>query len=161
MNEVTYADLKMSRKQDRAVRRRARPGRICGLCGLLLCGALLSGCAAGNAPAWREYKVFCGMSSKNGEVSEDAWKRFCDKHVSAAFPDGYTVLDAAGYWRSDPDTTARENAKVILIVAPACDRGKVLTVAQRYREEFGQEAVLISASDAETEVVRAKAADGE
>ena len=130
-----------------------------GILCLLLC-TLFSGCAAGNASAWREYKVFCGMSSKNGEVSEDAWRRFCDKYVSAAFPDGYTVLDAAGYWRSGPATTAKERAKVILIVAPADAREKVLSVARQYQKEFAQEAVLISSSEAETVVVSAKGPDG-
>ena len=107
--------------------------RVWGICSLFLCTLLFSGCAAGDASAWREYKVYCGMSSKNGEVSETAWKRFCDKHVSAAFPDGYTVLDATGYWRSGADATAKERSKVILIVAPADAREKVLSVARHYR----------------------------
>ena len=130
-------------------------------CCLLLCGVLLSGCATGKtASAWREYKVFCGLSSKNGEVSDAAWKRFCDQHVSAAFPDGYTVLDATGYWRSGSDATAKERSKVILIVAPAAAREKVLSVAKQYRKDFDQDAVLISTSEAETVVVSAKDTSG-
>jgi len=125
---------------------------------LILGGALLSGCAAGEVQAYREYKLFCGMSSRNGEVSEAAWRRFCERCVAAAFPDGYTVFDAAGCWRTESGAAANERTKVILIVAPAADRDKVLAVAKRYREEFGQESVLISASAAEMEVVRA--ADG-
>ena len=117
---------------------------------------LFSGCTAGNASAWREYKLFCGMSSKHGEVPEEAWRRFCDKHVSAAFPDGYTVLDATGYWRSGPDVTGKERTKVILVIAPAGDRGKMLSIARRYQEEFDQEAVLISSSRTEMDVVRTK-----
>ena len=100
------------------------------------------------------------MSSKHGEVSEDAWQRFCDKHVSAAFPDGYTVLDATGYWRSGTDAAAKERAKVILIVAPADAREKVLSVARQYRKDFDQSVVLVSCSEAETVVVSAKDADG-
>ena len=82
------------------------------------------------------------------------------RHVSAAFPDGYTVLDAAGYWRSGPDTTAKERAKIILIIAPADAREKVLSVARQYQKEFAQEAVLISSSEAETDIVSAKGPDG-
>ena len=124
--------------------------RIFGISCLLLCTLLFSGCAAGSVSAWREYKVYCGMSSKHGEVSEAAWKRFCDKHVSPAFPDGYTVLDATGYWRS-----AQERSKIILIVAPADALDKVLSVARQYRKEFDQSAVLISSSGTETEFVSA------
>lgn len=129
--------------------------RIFCICSLFLCTLVFSGCAVGNASAGREYKVYCGRSSKNGEVSEAAWKRFCDQHVSAAFPDGYTVLDATGYWRS-----ARERSKVILIVAPADAREKVLSVARQYRKDFDQSVVLVSCSEAETVVVSAKDADG-
>ena len=130
--------------------------RISGIWILLLCGALLSGCAAEHSAAWREYKVYCGLASPRGEVSETAWRRFCDKHVSAAFSDGFTVLDATGYWRSGADAAAKERAKVILIVAPADAREKVLAVARQYRQEFEQEAVLISSSEAETDIVSAK-----
>lgn len=134
--------------------------RILWICGFLLCGVLLPGCAAGNTSALREYKVFCGMSSKNGEVSEEAWKRFCDRHVSAAFPDGCTILDATGYWRSGPDTTAKERAKVILVIAPAAARDKVLSIARQYRKEFDQGSVLVSSSDAESDVVSAEETNG-
>ena len=128
---------------------------------LLLCGLWCSGCAAGNARACRESKIFCGMSSKRGEVSEEAWRSFCDRRVSAAFPGGYTVVDAAGYWHSGQETTESERAKIIVIVAPADAREKVLSVARRYREEFGQEAVLVSASDAEVELVQSDSKPGE
>ncbi len=127
---------------------------LCGVCLIAVC-LIFSGCTANHA-AWREYKVYCGMSSRNGEISEEAWKRFCDKYVSAAFPDGYTVLDAAGYWRAAPDTTARERAKIILIVAPADARAKVLSVARQYREQFDQESVLVSSSITEADFVRAE-----
>ena len=127
-----------------------------GICCLLLGILLLSGCAAGNGSAWREYKVYCGLSSRNSEVSEDAWGRFCDRYVSAAFPDGYTVIDAAGCWRSGSKATEKERAKIILIVAPADAREKVRSVAGQYQKQFHQEAVLISSSDAEADIVRAK-----
>ena len=126
----------------------------------MLCGMLFPGCATGDASAWREYKVFCGMSSKNGEVSEEAWQRFCDKHVSAAFPDGYTVLDATGYWRSVPNTAEKERTKVILVVAPVEAREKVASVARRYREEFDQNAVLVSSSETEMDFVQAETSNG-
>lgn len=127
---------------------------------ILLCAPLLPGCAAGDASVWREYKVFCGMSSKHGEVSEDAWQRFCDRHVSAAFPDGYAVLDATGCWRSERGTTARERAKVILVIAPADARRKVLSVARQFQKEFDQSAVLVSCSKTKTDVVSEKSASG-
>ena len=134
--------------------------RVSGFCVLLLCGMVFSGCATKDSSAWREYKVFCGMSSKNGEVSEEAWQRFCDKHVMAAFPGGYTVFDATGYWRSGTDTAEKEHTKVILVVAPADAREKVMSVARQYRKEFDQNAVLISSSETKMNFVQKENTDG-
>ena len=111
-------------------------------CLLALCLAF-SGCVLHKDGGWREYKVFCGMSFKDGEVTEDDWRRFCDEHVTTAFPDGYTSFEATGYWKGAAATTARENARVLLIVAPADAKEKVLTIARQYRERFQQEAVLV------------------
>ncbi len=109
-----------------------------------------SGCVLGGDAGWREYKVFCGMSFNGGEVTEDEWRRFCDEHVTNMFPDGYTSFEAIGYWKGNSDATARENSRVLLIVAPADAKDKVLAIARQYREQFRQEAVLVvtSAGDA-------------
>ena len=119
------------------------------ICVLAVCLSL-SGCVHCRDAGWREYKVFCGMSFKNGEVTEADWRRFCNEHVTTAFPDGYTSFEATGYWKGNGDTTARENSRVLLIVAPADAKDKVLVIARQYREKFQQEAVLVvtSAGDA-------------
>jgi hypothetical protein len=103
---------------------------------------------------WQEYKVFCGRSSKNGEVSEKAWEDFCNRHVLAAFPNGYTVIDATGYWKYASAGTEKERSKIILIFAPAAAHPKVLSVAEQYRKLFDQEAVLVSASEVKTNFVQ-------
>ena len=119
------------------------------ICVLAVCLSL-SGCVHCRDAGWREYKVFCGMSFKGGEVTEADWRRFCNEHVTTVFPDGYTSFEATGYWKGNGDTTARENSRVLLIIAPADAKDKVLTIAKLYREKFQQEAVLVvtSAGDA-------------
>ena len=87
-------------------------------CLLALCLAF-AGCVHRVDGGWREFKVFCGMSCQGGEVTEADWRRFCDEHVTAAFPDGYTfqpgtmvqefesaVQSLAEYAVSDPVETA-------------------------------------------------------
>ncbi|MBO7090476.1 MAG: DUF3574 domain-containing protein, partial [Victivallales bacterium] len=98
---------------------------------------------------WREYKIFCGMSSKNGEITEADWQRFCDEHVTTAFPDGYTSMEAIGHWKGNSSMTERENSRVLLIVAPADAKDKVMTIAKKYCEMFEQEAVLVLTSTGE------------
>ena len=133
--------------------RRSKVRFVCGITLLAVC-LLFCGCASSQVDAWQEYKVFCGMSSQSGEVSEKAWEDFCNKHVSAAFPDGYTVIDATGYWRSASAGTEKERSKIILILAPADARSKVLSVADQYRRQFAQEVVLISTSEVKTDFVQ-------
>ncbi|MBO7534010.1 MAG: DUF3574 domain-containing protein, partial [Victivallales bacterium] len=78
-----------------------------------------TGCVHCTDAGWREYKIFCGMSSKNGEITEADWRRFCDEHVTTACPDGYTSMEAIGHWKGSGNMTERENSRVLLIVAPA------------------------------------------
>lgn len=115
---------------------------------LFVCLAL-SGCVHNRNDGWREYKVFCGMSFQEGEVTEAEWQRFCDEHVTAAFPDGYTSFEATGYWKDRGATTARENSRILFIVAPADAKDKVVALARKYRELFQQEAVLVVTSAGE------------
>ncbi len=116
----------------------------------------LCGCAHYGKPCGREYKVFCGMSSPEGEVSEADWRRFCDTHVTAAFPDGYTSFEGTGYWRNHGDITMRENTRVLLIVAPVDAKEKVLRLARQYCEMFHQEAVLVVTSNIDAAFVEEK-----
>ena len=123
---------------------KARQGfRLVWLSGLLVVCLAVASCVHRNALAWNEYKVFCGMSYQDGEVTEEEWLRFCDEHVTVAFPDGYTTFEATGNWKGDADETTRENTRVLLIVAPPDAKDKVLSLAQKYRELFNQEAVLV------------------
>ena len=45
--------------------------------------------------------------------------------------------------------TERENSRVLLIVAPADAKDKVMTIAKKYCEMFEQEAVLVLTSTGE------------
>ena len=120
---------------------------------LLAACLLFCGCVS-KQDTWLEYKVFCGRSSKNGEVSEKAWEDFCNRYVSAAFPNGYTVIDATGYWKYVSADTEKERSKIILIFAPADAYPEVLSVADQYRKQFAQEAVLVSTSEVKTNFVK-------
>jgi len=120
---------------------------------LLAACLLFSSCVHCKDAGWREYKVFCGMSFKDGEVTEADWRRFCDEHVTTVFPDGYTSFEANGYWKGSAATTERENSRVLIIVAPADAKDKVLSIAKQYREQFQQEAVLVVTSKGEATFV--------
>jgi hypothetical protein len=77
-------------------------------------------------------------------VGEAAWSRFLAREITPRFPDGFTVLDAAGQWR-DPagGRVMREPSKMVIIVtqedAPVRDRIAAIVVA--YKQRFRQQSV--------------------
>ena len=79
-------------------------------------------------------------------VSEADWQAFVDEEVTPRFPNGLTVLDAAGQWRSrDTGTIGREASKVLVIVLPGehDDRARLDAVREAYKTRFRQQAVML------------------
>ena len=66
-------------------------------------------------------------------VTDLDWEMYCQEVLDANF-DGYTVYDAMGTWKSQP-----EQAKVVQIESP--DTQLVRDCAQMYKEMFQQDAV--------------------
>jgi len=77
-------------------------------------------------------------------VSEAAWRRFLAREVTPRFPDGLTVLDAAGQWRDgDRDKVVREPSKVVTIVLPerAGNQAQIDAIVAAYKRRFRQQSV--------------------
>ena len=66
-------------------------------------------------------------------VTDLDWQMYCEEVLDANF-DGYTVYDAMGSWKSQP-----ENAKVVAIDTES--RPDINDVVQEYKEMFDQDAV--------------------
>jgi hypothetical protein len=79
-------------------------------------------------------------------VSEREFGRFVDREISPRFPDGLTVLDAAGE-RNDAErkTIVHEPSKVVEIVLPgnADDLDRLMEIAEAYKHQFQQQSVGI------------------
>ncbi|GIK79547.1 MAG: DUF3574 domain-containing protein [Alphaproteobacteria bacterium] len=77
-------------------------------------------------------------------VNEAAWMRFVDRELTPRFPNGLTIVDAAGQWL-DPvrKRVVREPSKIVTIVIgdPEADRVKIDTVTEAYKKRFRQQAV--------------------
>ena len=126
--------------------------RVRAALGLTASAAILSGCAS-LAPAacptgqsaGREVQLFFGrdIGDRLG-VSEADFQRFVDEELTPRFPDGLTVLDAAGQWRGASGVIGREPSKLVILALPgrAGDEDKLAAVRQAYRVRFAQEAVL-------------------
>lgn len=88
--------------------------------------------------------LYFGTTRPTGAVSELEWHMFLRDEVTQRFPDGLTVWDAQGQWKSAKGTIDQERTKVLLLVHPdtARARGSVQDVIEKYRKVFEQESVL-------------------
>ena len=111
-------------------------------------GPALAASAASCPPSteeFAEYRLFFGRSQGTVEVvSDKAWRAFLADVVTPRFPDGLTVLDAAGQWREDSGEIVRERTKLLLILAPPGGDAMTRTdeIAEAYKLAFGQSSVL-------------------
>jgi len=88
--------------------------------------------------------LYFGLARPKGSVSELEWQIFLRDEVTKRFPEGLTVWEAEGQWRSPAGTIDHEQSKVLLLVhpdAPAA-RQSVQAVIEAYRKTFEQESVL-------------------
>jgi len=100
-------------------------------------------CGGSSAPQVRTTLYF-GLARPKGAVTELEWQLFLRDEVTARFPDGLTVWEAEGQWRSAAGSIDHEQSKVLLLVHPdtAEARQKVMAVIGAYRKTFEQESVL-------------------
>ena len=123
---------------------------------LAVAGVLLGGCAALPSPAvcpagqsaGREVQLFFGRNiGDRVGVSEADFQVFVDQELTPRFPDGLTILDAAGQWRGASGVIGREPSKVVILVVTggAGEAEKLGAVRAAYKTRFSQEAVLMTA----------------
>ena len=105
--------------------------------------AAAAACRAGQE-AWFEIALYLGRNiGGGGEVSERQFRRFLAEIVTPRFPDGLSVIDVAGQFRSG-NQLIREQTKLLIILVPdaAAVAGKVNSIVDRYKTRFSQESVL-------------------
>lgn len=121
-----------------------------------LTALLLAGCGA----TWtREHPLLCplgeerlqrdtlyfGLSRPDGtRITAAEWDGFEQARLAAAFPKGFTVLDAHGHWRGADGASVAEDSRVVVILHPfdAASEHAIVDVARWYRQQFAQESVL-------------------
>ena len=104
-------------------------------------------CGATSTPQIRTTLYF-GLARPKGAVSELEWQIFLRDEVTKRFPDGLTVWEADGQWRSPGGTIDHERSKVLLLVHSdnAQARQSVQEVIASYRRVFEQQSVLWESS---------------
>ena len=100
-------------------------------------------CGAASAAQVRTTLYF-GLARPKGAVTELEWQVFLRDEVTKRFPDGLTVWEASGQWRTPAGNIDTERTKVLLLVHgdSAAARGSVHEVIETYRRTFEQQSVL-------------------
>jgi hypothetical protein len=82
---------------------------------------------------------------KGGVVSAQAFDAFVAREIAPRFPEGFTVLEGAGFWRDGAtQRTISEKSKVVVRLHggdEAADQA-IGTIIAAYKTAFEQEAVL-------------------
>jgi hypothetical protein len=120
----------------------------------LLAAAALAGCATARptapvCPAGHDARaaaqlVFGRNIGEQPGVSDEDFRRFVDEEITPRFPDGLTVLDAAGQWRGPSGVLVHESSKVVLLILPtngSADK-PIAAIREAYKAKFRQDAVL-------------------
>jgi hypothetical protein len=97
------------------------------------------GCAS-----WQETQLYFGLARPGGAVSADEWQRFVEEEATPRFPGGFTVVEAAGHWRSAQGAPIREPSRVLVLLHPATHHfdQAIDELRRAYIARFHQDSVL-------------------
>jgi hypothetical protein len=102
-----------------------------------------SGCGQGQSLQMVE-SLYFGANKPQGVVSPQEWGAFIDEVVTPRFPQGLSVLQAAGQWRNAQGVIEREASRLLQIVheGSARDDAAVREIVEHYKTAHQQEAVM-------------------
>lgn len=95
--------------------------------------------------SWNKVELYFGLSRSNGSlIPNRQFRHFVEREIVPRFPDGFTVLRGAGYWRDQKELPVHEPSRVILIwYRPnAGSEARIEAVRARYKVLFKQQSVL-------------------
>ncbi|MBH0203974.1 MAG: DUF3574 domain-containing protein [Nitrospira sp.] len=102
-----------------------------------------SPCGDGEHRAVQELLYF-GAETPSGNVTPDNWTQFLNETVTPRFPEGLSVWQASGQWRSTSGKVIREPTYVLsLLHSDDPDQEQAIQeLIGSYKTRFQQEAVL-------------------
>jgi hypothetical protein len=100
-------------------------------------------CAGGQQAMIAEYLYF-GTAKPDGQVSADDWRKFIDEVVTPKFPQGLSVWQASGQWKSAAGPIVREPSYVLNVAHEGSETAEaaIIGIMKAYKARFRQEAVL-------------------
>jgi len=103
------------------------------------------GCPEGMRSATTAELFFGRNVGWTGQVSDTDWRTFLDEEVTPRFPDGLSVSDVYGQWRSPAGAFVRQGTKALFIVLAGRpdEQQRLGQIRDAYKRRFHQQAVLL------------------
>ena len=102
--------------------------------------------ARNRAASFARTELFFGTAKPDGVVSSEEYQLFIDQEVTPRFPDGLTILDGRGQFRTADGVLVKENSFVLVLLYPAETANESTRMIERirwlYAWQFQQESVL-------------------
>lgn len=116
---------------------------------MLLVVSLLNGCAGippGSCARGAVSRLYLGVDTPLGEVTPAQWDVFVADVVTPHFPEGFTVYDGRGQWRSSHGELVTEHTRIVEFVHDGTPQqvARVRTLADDYKRSFRQQSVLVT-----------------
>ena len=124
------------------------------LSGLALCGTTSAPhaedaahpgatCSAGARAMARTELLFGSQRAHRQPVSQAQWDAFVRLEATPRFPDGFTILDARGQWRSRNGVVSERTRVLLLWHDGSADAlRRIESLREIYKRRFGQESVM-------------------
>lgn len=95
---------------------------------------------------WARTELYFGTNRANDPpVSDEQFNTFVEQEVTERFPDGLTLLEGYGQFRTSSGALVREKSFVLILFYPPQmqDANKrIQEIRQAYKNTYGQESVL-------------------
>ncbi len=107
-------------------------------------GSTSSSCPAGLKTMMQAELFFGRAIAGGGQVGEEDWRHFLDEEVTPRFPDGLTVQDASGQWRSSGGIVREQSKRLTIVLSgTGADLAKLDAIRTAYQRRFHQDSVLL------------------
>jgi hypothetical protein len=107
-------------------------------------GAASAGAGPAPGEAWVVERLYFGLSSPAGPVSDAGFSAFLAQEVTPRFPEGLTCYRAQGQWRNARGAIIREGTEVVEIActANAAHDAAIAQIRAAYCQRFHQDSVM-------------------
>jgi len=105
--------------------------------------AAASACAPPLKPAV-QVDLYFGLATGSREIGEAEWAAFLNEEVTPRFPDGLSVIDVAGQYRTPAGHISRERSKLLVVIVPDAPAHlpRMQAIVDAYKKQFNQLSVL-------------------